>query len=161
SQVYAEPKRLVALGLAVATGERTGRRSRTVYSITPAGRKALADWLRSPVAKGPLFEFEGLLRVFLAPFGSDADLALSLEQVRQEIVGLVSLSARIRGEYLAGRAPFQRFAPTRAMIHDFLTHFGVLVDEWSKRSLERLAASEGMSDEDRSVAAIATFSGNT
>ena len=45
SQVYAEPKRLVALGLATARQEATGRRRRTVYQITPEGRAALTDWL--------------------------------------------------------------------------------------------------------------------
>lgn len=36
-----EPKRLVEAGFATAHGERTGRRARTVYSITSAGRTAV------------------------------------------------------------------------------------------------------------------------
>ena len=44
-KLYDEPKNLVALGLATATDEHTGNRPRTVYAITPAGRKALRGWL--------------------------------------------------------------------------------------------------------------------
>ena len=44
-KLYDEPKNLVALGLATATEEYTGNRPRTVYAITPAGRRALRGWL--------------------------------------------------------------------------------------------------------------------
>ncbi len=40
SQVYAEPKRLVELGLAVADTEMTGKRARTVYRITDASKRS-------------------------------------------------------------------------------------------------------------------------
>src|SRR5262249_58964926 len=52
-KLYDEPKRLVAAGLAAAAEERTGRRPRTVYSITPAGRRALRAWLAEPSAPPP------------------------------------------------------------------------------------------------------------
>ncbi len=139
----------------------TGRRKRTVYSITPAGRRALQKWLAGSIAKGPHLEFEGLLRVFLAPFGSDDDLRRTLEQIRGEIGGLLRLSALIRGEYLAGRAPFQDYAPTRAMIHDFLTHFAVLVDGWARRSLDRVESWPGLGAEDRDAVALEAFRRNT
>ena len=38
SVLYQEPKRLVRLGLATAKREATGRRTRTVYTITEQGR---------------------------------------------------------------------------------------------------------------------------
>src|SRR5689334_1883292 len=59
SKLYEEPKKLVARGLAVASKEATGKRPRTVYSITEEGRQALADWVPTPAA-GPVLEFEGL-----------------------------------------------------------------------------------------------------
>src|SRR3712207_4596565 len=46
SKLYEEPRKLVAHGYAVAAVEHVGRRSRTVYSITPEGRAALTAWLR-------------------------------------------------------------------------------------------------------------------
>src|SRR5947209_7648426 len=42
SKLYEEPKKLVALGLATATVDLVGRRPRTTYAITSAGREALA-----------------------------------------------------------------------------------------------------------------------
>ena len=40
--LYAEPKRLAAAGLVRMRREQVGRRSRTIYEITPAGREACA-----------------------------------------------------------------------------------------------------------------------
>src|SRR5262245_23049550 len=65
SKLYEEPKRLVALGLAEAEEEQVGKRRRTWYSITPAGREALAAWLAEPGA-GPSLEFEQLVKIHLA-----------------------------------------------------------------------------------------------
>ena len=45
SVLYDEPKRLAALGWARSRSEPAGRRTRTVYEITPAGREALREWL--------------------------------------------------------------------------------------------------------------------
>src|SRR5918994_6478306 len=45
SKLYEEPKKLVAAGLAEAAKGAHGRRPRTVYTITPAGRRALAPRL--------------------------------------------------------------------------------------------------------------------
>ena len=50
SNLYAEPKKLIAHGFASASSEPRGRRRRTVYSITPAGREALAAWIGLPAA---------------------------------------------------------------------------------------------------------------
>ena len=51
SNLYAEPKKLIAHGFASAHSEPRGKRRRTVYSITPAGKLALADWLGKPAAE--------------------------------------------------------------------------------------------------------------
>src|SRR5688572_20716249 len=42
SKLYEEPKKLVAHGFARSSSEMVGKRPRTVYSITPKGRRALA-----------------------------------------------------------------------------------------------------------------------
>src|SRR6478672_11259348 len=76
---YAEAKRLAVLGLAKAEQQAVGRRPRTLYSITPAGRRALREWLATPPAPLAL-EFEALLRVFLAPLGSKEQLLAALEK---------------------------------------------------------------------------------
>jgi len=158
SQIYAEPKRLVAAGLAAAATEMTGKRARTIYSITSAGRAALAAWLASPLSKGPLLEFEAILRAMLAPFGTDADLAATLRQTRQEIQStLLAVAARISDEYRDGRAPFQHYAQYRSVMHDFLLSFGQLVDDWAERNLARIERWPGMSEEERREEGVRIF----
>jgi DNA-binding PadR family transcriptional regulator len=155
SQVYAEPKRLVAAGLAEARAEPTGRRPRTVYSITPAGREALAEWLATPPASRFQFEFEVLLRVMLAPFGRDEDLVQAFGKAKGDAAGLVDLAHAIRAEYLDGRAPFQRHIVWRAFLLDFLMEFGEAMEDWAERSLDRVRAWEGETEEERRAAARA------
>ena len=64
-QRYITPKKLVEEGLVTARTEASGKRNRTVYSITPEGRAALARWL-STEAQPPAIEFEGMIRVLVA-----------------------------------------------------------------------------------------------
>jgi DNA-binding PadR family transcriptional regulator len=158
SQIYAEPKKLVAAGLADATTEMTGKRARTVYSITPAGREALAAWLATPTSKGPLLEFEAVLRVMLAPFGTDEDLARTLRQTREEIQAtILTVADRISDEYRDGRAPFQRYAQYRSIMHDFLLEFGQLIDDWAERAEERMARWPDMTAEERNREGVEIF----
>ena len=49
-RIYDEPRLLADHGLALARREHTGRRPRTVYSITPEGRRALRRWITEPGA---------------------------------------------------------------------------------------------------------------
>jgi DNA-binding PadR family transcriptional regulator len=77
-KLYDEPKRLVAAGLATATSESTGRRPRTVYSITAAGRRALKAWLAEPSAP-PVFESEAMVRVFFADAGTKESLLATID----------------------------------------------------------------------------------
>jgi PadR family transcriptional regulator AphA len=82
-KLYDEPKRLVEAGFATARDERTGNRPRTVYAITPAGRKALRQWLGEPSAP-PTLELEAMVRVFFADGGTLAQLQATLRQVASE-----------------------------------------------------------------------------
>ena len=62
ASIYREPKNLLEHGLAAASIEREGERSRTVYEITDAGRLELRSWLARPGA-GLSFECEAALQV--------------------------------------------------------------------------------------------------
>ena len=67
AQLYSEPERLREAGLVEEERETGGRRRRT-YSVTPAGRAALADWLETPAAAPGELRDPGLLQLF---FGAD------------------------------------------------------------------------------------------
>jgi PadR family transcriptional regulator, regulatory protein AphA len=157
SAVYAEPRKLVDAGLAVARNASDGARPRTVYAITDAGRAELARWLALPVGKGPVLDFEGLLRVFLAPGGREQDLMATLSQVRQDIAGLIDLAENVGDDYLAGQAPFQRYVLVRAMVHDFLFSYADLIDRWAERSMERMQQWPDQTPAQREAAALASF----
>src|SRR6266542_3013607 len=87
SNVYAEPKRLVAAGLAEAREEWNGGRRRTVYSITEAGRTALADWLASPSSR-QRYESEALLKVLFAENGTKDDLLATIRGIRNDALAI-------------------------------------------------------------------------
>ena len=61
SKLYEEPRKLVAHGYATARKESVGRRPRTVYTVTTAGRRALTTWLAEP-GDGPLSPRDGSWR---------------------------------------------------------------------------------------------------
>jgi DNA-binding PadR family transcriptional regulator len=84
SQIYAEPKRLLALGW-ISRGKAPGRtRNRTVYQLTPAGRDALCDWLREP-AGFPKIQHEAALRLYAGDMIDDAEILMSLRRLRREV----------------------------------------------------------------------------
>ena len=56
SKLYEEPKKLVSHGLARSERRYRGKRASTVYEITPAGRRALADWVRSTGDAAPTLD---------------------------------------------------------------------------------------------------------
>ncbi len=81
SQLYAEPQRLVLLGLLQEVQEDSGRRRRT-YSITPTGQAALTQWLTRPAGSPELRDL-GLLKLFFSEQGTPEGLMqLATEQLR-------------------------------------------------------------------------------
>lgn len=132
SKLYEEPKKLVAHGLASASPEAVGRRPRTVYSITDAGRRALAEWVPAPSAGGPVLEFEQLVRVFFAEHGSREDLLATLASARTWAEERFRASAEIPRGYLRGDGPFPERLPWLILVGQFLNEFTALVADWSK-----------------------------
>lgn len=131
--LYDELKRLAAAGLAEAVVGYTGRRQRTVYSITAAGRDALRKWLDEPI--NPLaVEFEGLLRIFSAPLGSADQLRENLDRIAEDLRSLSEFNDGVVREYVEGRAPFQNQAYVRTIVVDFLTDFLAAAEAWVKRT---------------------------
>lgn len=141
SKLYEEPKKLVAHGLAKAKAETVGKRPRTVYSITPKGRKALAEWLPKPVAApGPALEFEHLMKIFFAEHGSKADLLATLESLRVWVEAKNVQGVEISGGYLEGRGPFPDRLAWNILCGEFVSGFNDLVERWLDWATETVAA---------------------
>jgi DNA-binding PadR family transcriptional regulator len=135
SKLYEEPKKLVAHGYARAEDDPVGRRRRTRYTITPAGRRALATWVRQPGA-GPVLEFEQLVKIGFADSAGKADvlanLAAALEWARDENTESLA-TARA---YLAGEGAFPERAALNQLGGRFLTELYVMVTRWAEWATE-------------------------
>src|SRR6266487_4337488 len=111
SHLFKEPKKLAANGLAVASEEMVGRRPRTVYSITPKGRRALRRWLGTP-GEGPVLEFEQLLKVFFADHGTKADALGAIAHIKAWARDRDAENIEVARSYVGGTGAF----PERAAV---------------------------------------------
>jgi PadR family transcriptional regulator AphA len=130
SKLYEEPKKLAAHGLARSATERNGRRARTVYAITSAGRTAVRDWLGEP-GEGPALEFEQLLKVFFADHGTTTDVLATLAAAQDWAQARCQESLAIGEQYAQGGGPFPERAAVLALTSRFLTDFYLLVGDWA------------------------------
>jgi PadR family transcriptional regulator, regulatory protein AphA len=129
--IYYEPKNLVARRLATATVERTGRRKRTVYAITPSGRRAFKEWLEQGVPAEPQLECEAILRATFAHRGSKEALARSIDSLREHAAAMraqLELQAR---EYASTGGPFPDQLHLIALTGRFLIDYTALLDNWA------------------------------
>ena len=131
SNLYEEPKKLVALGLATAAAETVGNRRRTLYSITPEGRRALAEWMPAPAA-GPVLEFEQLVKVFFAEYGTKADLLATIEGARAWAEERIASTVAIPRGYLQDEGPFPERLPWLILTGQFLYEFVYAVARWAE-----------------------------
>jgi DNA-binding PadR family transcriptional regulator len=129
-KIYDEPKRLVRLGLATAIKASTGRRPRTLYQVTPAGRRALRRWMATESAP-PQFESEAILRVFLADQGSKADLLAAIASMHAEAEVSMSHGAQRCQAYLSTGGPFPERLHIIALMARFLTELADAYERWA------------------------------
>jgi DNA-binding PadR family transcriptional regulator len=130
SNLFNEPKKLVTHGLAVASEDMVGRRPRTIYTITPAGRRALRRWLAAP-GVGPVLEFEQLLKVFFADQGAKADAQAAVANIRAWAEERNAENVAVAASYLSGSGPFPERAAVLAVVGRFLTDFADMVAAWA------------------------------
>jgi PadR family transcriptional regulator AphA len=130
SNLFNEPKKLVVHGLAVATEETVGRRPRTVYTITPAGRRALREWLGTP-GEGPVLEFEQLLKVFFSDHGTRADALNAVATIKDWARERNAQNIDVARGYLAGTGPFPDRAAILGVVGRFHADFADMVNDWA------------------------------
>jgi DNA-binding PadR family transcriptional regulator len=124
SNLYREPQRLVASGLATAHRVDGGRRRRTEYAITQAGRRALREWLEAPALPTTL-ESEGALKVLFANNASIGALRDRLTEFGAEADSSDEPWRAIASDYIAGKGQF----PDRLHVNVL---YWVLLDRWAR-----------------------------
>jgi PadR family transcriptional regulator AphA len=137
--LYAEPKRLAAAGLVRMRREAVGRRSRTVYEITPAGRDALRRQLATPPAP-PQLEIEALQRLIFADQGSNHDLLAALDTTSEQVQQLLADGLRqVRG-YQADGGPFPERLHLIMLFSRFYVDFLLLLRDWAAMARREAAS---------------------
>jgi PadR family transcriptional regulator, regulatory protein AphA len=130
SAIYEEPKNLVAHGLARVSKRPAGRRTRAVYAITPAGRRALERWSKTEPSV-PEFESEALLRVFFAEQARRAEVLAAIESIGRFGADVrARLVAQLQG-YLDQGGPFPERWHVIGIGSRFLLGMAAWMEEWS------------------------------
>jgi DNA-binding PadR family transcriptional regulator len=128
--LYDEVKFLADRGLARTKEEPVGRRPRTVYSITPSGRRALRTWLGQPSA--PLtMESEALVRVFFGELGTLEDLLAAIRSIRQEAEETELDVARMVRSYSVDGGPFPSRLHVTALMGSLLYSHREAIRRWA------------------------------
>ena len=130
SKVYEEPKKLAALGYANSTDEKVGRRSRTMYSITPKGRRALKAWLGEPGAP-PVMEWEQFAKLFFAEFSTKDDMLSSLADIQQWALDESALHVGVGMQVLAAGSAFPQRDAKNLLFGRFFSDFSNMIGDWA------------------------------
>jgi DNA-binding PadR family transcriptional regulator len=136
SQVYQQATRLVRDGYVREKPAPGGRRKR-ILALTPKGRRAVQEWLRSPEAEDQLYS-ELLVKIFFAQYANDPD-------------GVRGMLERRREESAATLAGYEQFIhvldaaednPYPAMTMSAGIHFYRAELAWIDETLAKLDAKE-------------------
>jgi DNA-binding PadR family transcriptional regulator len=137
-KLYDEPKRLVASGFAKSEREMTGARPRTVYSVTPTGRRELRRWLGEPPAP-PTLEFEGLVKVFFADGGSLKQLRATLTSIADTAdARIVELEAKV-DEHAREEVAFPERLPINSIALRFQLDHERTIAGWARWALDQIS----------------------
>ena len=139
-QIYPVLKQLLNDGLVVARKDASGKRDKTLYAVTDAGRRELQDWLEKPARLQPPRN-EVLLKLF---FGVETTTAASTARIRALQRHHHGLLARYDA---VEREISQRFAthpslPYWLMTLDFGRRHSAMAVEWCDATLKKLTELE-------------------
>lgn len=106
SGIYREPQKLITLGYAAAEEMAAGpRRTKLVYSATPAGRQAFQRWLQQPSAP-PQFESEAMVKFFFCDQGTLSDARQALGELQAHAEALLEAFRQITKSHQGTAGPF-------------------------------------------------------
>jgi DNA-binding PadR family transcriptional regulator len=143
--LYAEPKRLAAAGLVRMRRETVGRRSRTIYEITPAGRDALRHQMATPPAP-PQLQFEAMQRVMFADQGSKQDLLAALDTTSRQVQQLLDDGVQQLRGYQDDGGPFPERLRIIMLFARFYADYLLLLRDWVALARREVASWPTTSD---------------
>lgn len=120
-QIYPELKKLEEAGLVRGESDPQGGRQRRAYALTPAGERALDDWLRSPDVSHYEMRDLGLLKLFFADGLAPADAARLARAARERHEAIVAALSAVE----AGRPQDPDHRMPRAVLA-----FGLDCNRW-------------------------------
>jgi PadR family transcriptional regulator AphA len=131
SGIYREPQKLIDLGYASAEEVAAGpRRTKLVYSATPAGRRAFQRWLGEPSAP-PQWESEAMVKFFFCDQGSLGDARQALEELRAHAEALLEAFRQITRSHQANVGPFPERQHIGALTGRFVFDYATTLARWA------------------------------
>jgi DNA-binding PadR family transcriptional regulator len=106
-------------------------RTRQVYRITAAGRRALERWLESEPAP-PQVEFEAVLRLFYADATDKAAILSALARTHDDLEERYAEGTALVQTWLDGDAPFPERLHISALVAAFTRDLLLMMIEWSE-----------------------------
>jgi hypothetical protein len=106
-----------------------------MYWVTPAGRAQLAQWLAEPGGH-PVLEFEALLKVFYAEYGTKEDLLATLAAVQNWAAEQLAEDSDTARRYLDNVGQFPERAAQLVLVGRFLSDFADMTGRWAQWAAE-------------------------
>ncbi len=145
SNLYTDLKRLAADELAKTNVEHVGRRQRTTFRITPAGRRILAKWLDLPGA-APTFECEALLKLAFATMTTKEAALAHVAVMKDHAEARLAIGRRLATEYVEGSGPLPERLHINAVMWRYLWDMHNATASWAAWAAEEIAAWPDTSD---------------
>jgi DNA-binding PadR family transcriptional regulator len=137
SNLYAEAKRLVQAGLASAEVQKNGKRTRTVYTITPEGQAALSRWLGTESASLRV-ESEALVKVFFGNAGTKEELLTTLRRFTDEANAAKQFWKVPADEYARGVHQFPERIHVNALLFRWLWEQAETNARWAEWAMQEV-----------------------
>jgi DNA-binding PadR family transcriptional regulator len=141
SQWYAEPKRLAEHGYLEAHKAPGRTHERTHYTLTPKGREALAEWVKTPAVL-PRIQNEPVVRLLAADLVAPENVREGLEALRGELE-TAQAAVRVGQERFAPELPHR--APLLMVNHRYAERMLELQREWLEEAEEALSGGSSRS----------------
>lgn len=143
SGIYREPQKLIRLGYATAEEAAAGpRRTKLVYAVTPAGRKAFQRWLAEPSAP-PQFESEAMVKFFFCDHGTLEDARQALEELQAQGEALLEAFRQATKSHQTDLGPFPGRQHIGTLTGRFVFDYATALARWAEWAQQHVAGWPG------------------